>query len=185
MKYLLLFESFLESGYEPLYRYMPWFFENEMLKDKMEKRIPCDEESMSRQEHRKPIQSISFTRSSHYKYDGSTSLRIKFDQNKLRIDGYKPYPIDEFRGKNKFRKFKEYNKDWKLWHCMEWEYEERIYSDIEKIGKYIISIQVPNKSKYRKELASKEFKEYLKKYPHIKVEIYDTENRWKTRKLIS
>ena len=56
------------------------------------------------------------------------------------------------------------------------------------MGKYILSIQFSNIDKsfsninQTKETFSN-FKKYLDKYPHIKVEEYDMENRWKIKKL--
>jgi len=184
MKFLLLFESFLESNYSPLYRYVPWFFKTDMEKDMMSCRIPADENAKcSKNKNYIPRSCICFTRSVNYSYDGSRSVRIKLDQNKLRKDGYIPYPIDEFRNSIKMRKLgknislkytKKSSDDW----FVEWEYEERIYKDIKSLGKYIISIQLPNNNKYSKEINSQEFKNYLKKYPHIKLEEYDINKRW-------
>jgi len=201
MKHLLLFESFMESRYAPLYRYAPWFFSHDMINDKMIARIPSDELAKTNNKsynnyNYKPKLSISFTRSVNYEYERSTSVRLKLDQNKLRLDGYIPHPIDEFNGKFKLRKYGlgTRSKSLKIsnnfansqddygWAC-EWEYEERIYSDINKLGEYIMSIQVPNISRYSKELESDELKNYLKKYPHIKMEEYDKDRRWKVKQI--
>lgn len=191
MKYLMLFESFLEGGYEPLYRYTPKFFEDEMIHDRMIRRIPCDEKSRERHEDGYKAKScICLTRSPEY--SEYRCVRLKFDQNKLRIDGYKPKPIDEVGGNIPNRKLgyklarkftisptvlKKIDGCW-----LSWEFEERIYSDINKLGKYIMSIQVPDGKEYMFDDNS-ELKKYLEKYPHIKLEIYDLDQRRKTKEI--
>ena len=200
MKFLLLFESFLESGYSPLYRYSPYFFSHDMLNDRIIARIPCNEEVYARKnKNYVPKKCVCLTRNINYTCQNSKRVRIKLDQNKLRENGYVPKSVDEFRNPLRklgkigmemgLKKIPDENKErYYSRYDMEFEYEERIYSDIDKLGKYILSIQFSNTDKSSSNInQTKEtfsnFKKYLDKYPHIKVEEYDMKNRWKIKKL--
>ena len=167
MKYLYLFEKYLESGYSPLYHYTPY----------LEKIIYDDILKMN--QPYKGDKCVCVTRSPLYKYDGIGSKRIKLDQNKLRLDGYVPKSIDEFgyQIRSLDRKYRVEN-DISPDNNTEWEYEERIYKNIKDVGKYIISIQLPNTQIHSIRNFIPIYKEYLKKYPDIKLEFYDIHKRW-------
>jgi hypothetical protein len=179
MKYLLLFEKYLESNYPPLYHY---------TKYSLEKILDCDTLIIKTPYIGKSC--ICLTRSSSYTYDDNWFPRLKLNQNKLRLDGYVPKSIDEFSKDDNPHKRK-FGKS--LWNNTEWEFEERIFKDIHKLGKYIISIQIPNSSDYEvnirdyngRKYRSRDFiyldyiKKYLEKYSHIKLEYYDVKKRLK------
>jgi hypothetical protein len=114
-----------------------------------------------------------------------SSTRISLDVDKLIKDGYIPYPIDEIGaamgGSQKgggnpksdvARKFLTYTQRTVQHNLknmpkkvvkLEYEYEERIYKDIENIGKYIIYIDINTD----RESVSTDIEEYIRKYPHI------------------
>lgn len=185
MKYLVLFEKYLESNYSPLYHYTRSSLEKILESDQLIKKPPF-----------KGVDCVCVTRSPIYKLDFNVSPRLKLDQNKLRLDGYTSIPIDEFSGdkkslNRKIGKNKSYTDD----NTTEWEFEERIYKDIKNLGKYIISIQFPKRDENRdsyffglsgKRYYPKDFveldvvKNYLIKYPHIILESYNVSKRWKT-----
>jgi hypothetical protein len=135
--------------------------------------------------------SISLTRNIlyfEYTICGLHDCIIKLDTDKLIIDGYMPYPVDEIAwldgepniniiknysfGKSNFSAIKQGKRSLK--HNLDLpihnddklgiEYEERIYKNINNLGKYIISISIVgnyNEEDY--------LNDYLKKYPHIKI----------------
>ena len=182
----------MDSNYPPLYHY---------TSNKLEKILKSD--SLIKKDPYKGKECVCFTRDPLYSYDGGIYPRLKLDQNKLRIDGYIPKPIDEF-GDEKLGNIKD-STDRKhikspFHGTTEWEFEERIYKTIKNLGKYIISIQIPKSSEksirisgivndnvWQTQWYSPEgyiklpfIETYLKKYPHIKFEYYNIEKRWKT-----
>jgi hypothetical protein len=141
------------------------------------------------------VTSISFTRCSYYSDENDE--RIVLDYNLLKIDGYNTTPYDEvaincrrFLNKDSFEsKMKGYSKanpatigryinnklNTKVPNKMksdplEWEYEERIFKDIKNLGKYIISIDI-NINDLKD--SSHFIKDYIDKYPHIEITIFD------------
>jgi KaiC/GvpD/RAD55 family RecA-like ATPase len=65
-------------------------------------------------------------------------------------------------------------KEWSL----EYEYEERIYQDVENLGRYIMSISlrdIPNV------FFVNEMSAYLEKYPHIRVFLIEGKNARKRK----
>jgi len=180
MKYIFLFEKFLENNYSPLYHYTNMSNLYNIIKTNILKT------------HKPYIgeKCISFSRNPIYKYDDSSYRpRLKLDQNKLRLNGYKPIPINEFGKpvnnisipdfKPSLRKYDNNYIPPQLQNYCEWEYEERIYKDIKNINKYIISIQFPNNVS---NIIINDFlenhKSEMKKYPDIKIELYDIDKRW-------
>lgn len=190
MKYLLLFESFLEGNYSPLYHYTKDTRFRELLESDVLK--------MAEPAVIGP-KCVCVTRSSTYTLDTVKTFRFKLDQDKLRKDGYTPISVDEFLGKDPKRKMGKAGRPSAI--SIEWEFEERIYKDIKNFGKYVISIQFPNDVtkqpgehwitgvgmgmlKLMDDLKSGVIpywlKSFLNKYPHIELEYYDVNKRWKT-----
>lgn len=127
---------------------------------------------------------IAVTRNPDFAEHGSTYIEL--DYSKLYNDGYKAFPIDEWAWNrngtpNPLNKEKNFGKanfpsvlkgyrgtkhGTNIPHklgMLETEFEERFYTDIKDLGKYIISIN------YEKGRGDSNLKEYLEKYPHIKV----------------
>jgi len=155
------------------------------------------------------VLSISFTRCSYYSEFCGFGERIVLDHNKMKIDGYKTTPYDEipmrYITRNDNVNFKKrmmgyskvnpntvgrlitnklgiegvYNKKTAP---LEWEYEERIFRKIKNLGKYIISIDIPEKKIKHYILI---LKDYLDKYPHIEITILDNNNPYDRRKKVS
>lgn len=132
---------------------------------------------------------ICLSRNSSYECDNRDWPRLKLDQNKLRIDGFIPKPIDEFGDKSNSQNRKFVHKfvyepntpDEDFWKNIEWESEERVYEDIPNLHKYIIAIQIPpapNTKKPEELPYLGKIKEYIKKYPYIKLESFDLNKRW-------
>lgn len=132
---------------------------------------------------------IAVTRNPDFAEHGSTYIEL--DYSKLYNDGYKAFPIDEWAwnkngtpnplnkernfGKANFPSVLKGNRGTKhgtnIPHklgMLETEFEERFYTDIKDLGKYIISINY-EKGRGDINILQKRVKEYLEKYPHIKV----------------
>ena len=157
--------------------------------------------------------SISVTRNPDFADHGSTFFEL--DNTKLYNDGYKSLPVDEWAWSkqgtpNPLAKNKNMNKSkikeviagkrgtkhglkglpkiGKEFYGLETEFEERFYTDIKDLGKYIISINFPVSkdepgsvwtSKYEDGVRDTEIRKYLEKYPHIKVYNVDKDNHRK------
>lgn len=176
-------ESYLLGGRSPLYH------NTSMLKSILKSdSLKMSKPSCSSHGKKK---SISLTRNIlyfEYMVDGMSDYIIKLDTDKLIIDGYYPYPVDEWAwldgkpniyitknnsyGKSNFPAIKQGKRTLK--HNLDLptdknyglgiEYEERIFKNINNLGKYIISISIVgdyNRMNY--------INDYLKKYPHIKI----------------
>lgn len=176
-----LTELYLEGNYPPLYHSTPSQLIPHILKsDTLIKSTPY-----------KGVKCVCLTRSQLYTVDGRKQPRLKLDQNKLRIDGYIPKPIDEFgdepNSQNRKYKINNISKN----SNTEWEFEERIYKDIPNLHKYLIAIQIPHTDRlsdhhmddYGNPVEApyiQTIRDYIKLYPHIKLEAYATQERWKT-----
>jgi hypothetical protein len=143
--------------------------------------------------------SISVTRNIDFSHDGAgISEIIELDADKLMRAGIRPYPADELGSAIKQDKTRNFSKsnfdevksgkrgtkhglDLPTDPVLETEFEERIYQDIPNLGRYMMSINLERSNSNRNRALEIESKisEYLKKYPHIKVFEYDTENRRK------
>ena len=148
--------------------------------------------------------SISVTRNPDFAEHGH--IFIELDNTKLYNDGYKAIPIDEWAWSkqgtpNPLAKGRNFNKSKfaevvagkrgtkhglkTLQHkvgTLETEFEERFFTDIKDLGKYIISINFPKTettSKYEDGVRDTEIRKYLEKYPHIKVYNVDKDNHRK------
>lgn len=189
-------ESYLKGNLQPLYKYV--YHINEIMKSDLLKisDVAADYNNTN-------IKSMSLTRSIYYTMDDESLIyaRLVLDMDKLKTDGYISKPYDEIGmliGKKKdyiHKKFYPkysgndqqvtrvvrnnvgYNTD--LPFTIETEYEERIFKDIKNIGKYIISIQYGDDRNIKENIIC----EYLKKYPHIKIEKYDKKQRWKIKEI--
>jgi len=160
-------EKYLDSNYPPLYHYTPY----------LEKII--DDDILKKKSPYKGEDCVCLTRNPEYSYEKSDFRRLKLDQNKLRLDGYVPKSIDEFS-----YLWLPVNRKLNSMGHAEWEFEERIYRDIKNLGKYIISIQMPTGDDYKRGgIALNQtplgILTYMKKYPHIKLEYYNINKRWK------
>lgn len=179
-------ESYLKSGFQPLYHWT----------NSIEQILESDTLKLGNPAIRfNNLKSISLTRNNLYG-DVGGSYRLCLDQNKLRLDGYKPYSLDELglyrkelpdkdKKQNFPKKFmgdpKRYTKQniykYNEFSGMEFEFEERIFKDIKNLGKYIITIQKTYKFEYKNILNI--LSEYLQKYPHIQLQLIDEEKLWK------
>ena len=154
--------------------------------------------------------SISVTRNVDFSDAGH--IFFELDYTKLYNDGYKAIPVDEWawskQGKpNPLAKGRNFNKSKfpevlagrrgtkhglkTLQHkvgTLETEFEERFFTDIKDLGKYIISINFPVSkdepgsvwtAKYEDGVKDTEIRKYLEKYPHIKVYNIDKDNHRK------
>lgn len=168
-------ESYLKGGRQPLYhgtKNLGKVLETDMLKTNK----PAFDKQNS--------DTISFSRSKFYTdYD---RIRLMLDADLMYEDNYRPEPVDEVgmalvkTGKVNdptYAGFTKSNIASKKTHYklnippvkplinMEQEYEERLYKNLDNLGKYIIEIIFRDKDtvkEYKKELDA-----YLKKYPHI------------------
>ena len=140
--------------------------------------------------------SISVTRNPDFSDAGH--IFFELDYTKLYNDGYKALPVDEWAwgkdakpshrtpstnnfGKSQFPEVLSGRRGTKhgtnILHkvgILETEFEERFFTDIKDLGKYIISINFPSTENYTEVL-----KKYLEKYPHIKVYNIDKDNHRK------
>lgn len=179
-------EAYLKGGRQPLYHYTSDYNITKILSDDLLK--------ISSVARPRGTKAICLTRNPYYTLDGNVknSPRIVLDYDKLIRDGYRSYPVDEIGiaaiSSNKDRNliksnFKEvksgtrgtkHGLDLPKTPQLETEFEERIYKDIKNIGNYIISIEFSKSPNSINEIRS-----YLNKYPHIIINIYDSENRHK------
>lgn len=138
---------------------------------------------------------ICVTRNPDFAEHGS--IYIELDYSKMLNDGYKAYPVDEWawsrNGTPNRDAIKQHNFNKSQFPqvlagrrgtkhgtniphklgVLETEFEERFYTDIKNIGKYIISINFPSNQSYNN------LEKYLKEYPHIKVYNVDWNNHRK------
>jgi hypothetical protein len=181
MDYIKTFESYLEGGRAPLYHFTRGLIPI-LESDKLKPGMSVEDNFGSSLRGVGFKKSISFTRMSSLSSYGE--IRIKFDVNKLK-QNYKIYQLDEIGAKStKLKKYKPWiskhrkytkldihhnlssiadNDELGKWEV---EFEERIYKEIENVGKYIthIDLSVSMFEEYEREL-----KEYIEKYPHIVV----------------
>lgn len=186
MKFLQTFESYLKGGRAPLYHFTSKHKLDNILSDDVLKIHGPSKDKNGKGRGDDQIKSISLTRYSSLS-GGSTQVRIALDVDKLIKDGYVPYPIDEIgasfgsRDKgwespksNMTRKFLTHRyrtiqhniekvRDIEGVVKMEYEYEERIYKNIENLGKYITYIDIDDTN------IGNSIKDFIKKYPHITV----------------
>lgn len=147
--------------------------------------------------------SISVTRNPDFAEHGH--IFFELDNTKLYNDGYKAVPVDEWAwsregkpahhipsritnkvtnfGKSQFPEVLSGRRGTKhglktLQHkaILETEFEERFFTDIKDLGKYIISINFPSDGG-GVDLVT--LRKYLEKYPHIKVYNIDKDNHRK------
>src|SRR6478735_4362700 len=177
-------ESYLKSGFQPLYHWT----------DSIERILESNTLKVGNPAIRfNNLKSISLTRNNLFG-DAGGSYRLCLDQNKLRLDGYKPYSLDEIalyhkelpNKKDIFpKKFmgdpRRYTKQniykYDEFEGMEFEFEERIFKDIKNLGKYIIAIQTTNNFELKNNFNI--LSEYIQKYTHIKIQLIDSEKLWK------
>jgi len=184
MKYVLTFESYLLGSRQPLYHAT-----NYALVDILESDILKTSTTADKQK------AICLTRSSTYNLDDSVEVRLVLDADKLLNDGYIVTPYDEQgvlgvkylpKGHNNLSKLTKVNYTWRPpVHNLNlpetdnddftWEYEERIYKNIENLGKYLIAIDLTEASynKYKDALYK-----YIQKYPHIKLIKLNQSKMW-------
>lgn len=185
-------EAYLKGGRQPLYHYTRITH--------LSKIMETDTLKVSRVSRPRNTTSICLTRSPYFTHDGGslTAPRIVLDSDKLRKHGYNSLPVDEIgiagKGMDKnFTKsnFKNIKSGKRPVHSgldlpspvgstnmgLEVEYEERIHKDIKDVGKYIISIEFYNESEIRRLHG---LSDYLEKYPHIVINVYDTKKREQT-----
>lgn len=170
-------ESYLKGSRQPLYHFTNNLIN--IMKDDTLKPFKAADNKIS----------ISFTRCL-YSEEFSTETRIVLNSDKLKDDGYKIFPYDEVgniltknpkKCKNKLKGYSKANPnkkirsiinkvgyEWDKSNSLEWEYEERCFTEIKNIGKYIIAIDLTkNKMNFLKN--NKIFNDYLKKYSNIKI----------------
>ena len=189
-------ESYLEGSRQPIYHITRHLYD--ILKTDL---LKCNKPA--RTSHGKD-KSISLTRNIDFSDVPSNEI-IELDVDKLINSGIKTYPVDEWAWKNGkrnldtinlsrnlsksgFDEFKKgnrgtkHNLDLPKEFKLETEFEERIYKDITNLGKYIISLnfrQEPSRGIYDTSGDFGVVKDYLQKYPHIKVYLMDKDNRRK------
>jgi hypothetical protein len=118
------------------------------------------------------------------------------DYDKLKNDGYRSHPFDEvgtvtktdknmnlikshFPSVKKGKRNIQHGLDLpKIGGGLEVEFEERIYRDVNNIGKYIISIEFSDESTVFK-LSGLD--KYLEKYPHIRIKLFDKKYKSQTK----
>ena len=179
-------ESYLEGSRQPLY-HLTHRLESILLTDLLKCGKP------SKPSHGN-FNSISLTRNIDFGHDESRQDEIiELDSDKLRKAGIKSYPVDELSwGKDAKRRLDprnlsksgfdsvklglrgtKHNLDLPKDPILETEFEERIYQDINNLGKYLISLNFVNEPS---EGYFDVVKNYLSKYPHIKVYLIDEDN---------
>ena len=182
-------ESYLSGSRQPMYHKMGLYSLDTVLKsDTFKRKAPVKPKN--------GILSNSWTRSIYYGYmDGSmvsTDVILEVDADKLRNDGIRFYPVDEWAlsskkstrdnhyGKSNFDKVKSgkrgtlHNLKLSKNAILETEFEERTYKDIKNLGKYIISIGI--QSNFIRIMSKKTLQIYLKKYDHIKIYSFENKN---------
>jgi len=187
-------ESYLRGSRQPLYhitRSIYTILKGDILKSS----------KPSRPSHGK-IKSISLTRNIDFTSDNYIAQVIEIDVDKLLNDGIKSYPVDEISweedgtinksyvsgkrnlSKSGFNEFKKgtrgtkHNLDLPKKYHLEYEFEERVFQNIEKLGKYIISLNFTKDTFLKDEIEI--IRDYLNKYPHIVIKIIDKDNRRKS-----
>lgn len=197
-----IFESYLNGNRQPLIHQTTKYNLIEILEtDELKTSKAADNQI-----------SISFTRSLYYSdaptsarllldvdkliRDGYTI--IPYDELYHLFIKYKDKDKNTEKKKKLIQKFKKYSKvnphtglkymkhnvniDLPDENQLEQEYEERIYKNIKKLGKYIIAIDIDYSSYY--DYVLNIMKNYLKKYPHIEIFEYNQDNLWDRRKKI-
>ena len=185
-------ESYLEGSRQPLYHLTGRLYsilETDLLK--------CGKPAKNSHGSDK---SISLTRNIDFGLDNSgLDQLIEIDVDKLRNSGIKTYPVDEWAWKDGKRNLDvikkvnfiksnfdevksgergtKHNLDLPKNPLLETEFEERIYKDITNLGKYIISLNFTKEPTATGEIEI--VKDYLSKYPHIKVNLMDKDNKRK------
>jgi hypothetical protein len=145
--------------------------------------------------------SISVTR--NVDFSDAPDTFIELDYTKLYNNGYKALPVDEWAwdrkgirnpqvkthnmNKSKFAEVVAGKRGTKHglenlpkmqgFYGLETEFEERFFTDIKDLGKYIISINFPVSNEDG--VKDTEIRKYLEKYPHIKVYNIDKDNHRK------
>lgn len=184
-------ESYLEGSRQPIYHItykLISILQTDLLK--------CGKPS--RTSHGKD-KSISLTRNIDFGHDGANlDEMIELDVDKLRNSGIKTYPVDEWAWKDGKRNIDvikkvnfiksnfvevkdgkrgtKHNLDLPKDPILETEFEERIYQDVTNLGKYIISLNFGEKPSIE---YFNVVKDYLQKYPHIKIYLMDKYNKRK------
>lgn len=169
-------ESYLEGSRQPLYHVT-----NSLLAI-----IKNDTLKTHEPAHKmKNMLSISLTRSDSYlgDYGFDNKYRLVLDSDKLKNSGYNSYSSDELGSMggrnhnvqkwNYFIRHPKHNLNLpksKDKNNMQIEYEERIYKDINNLGKYIIYIDILHTGDIKN--ITSEILYYLEKYPHIKIRIF-------------
>lgn len=176
------FESYLDSSRQPLYHWCSFGrFEDNIKGNKL----------TAKTQARGPV-SICFSRNINWSNDGGNQdIRFVLDQDLLIRNGYKIYPIQElmYAKEADIRKSRrdidrnvwKGNLDWikkgQRGHphnietlpkkiIMETEFEERILTDVNNLGKYLLFIDIPDRKYLVKDLIN-----YLIKYPNIKIRL--------------
>jgi len=182
-------ESYLKGGRQPLYHYS--------RTSNLTKIMDSDFLKMGTVARPRGSKAICLTRSPYFTHDGGVthSPRIVLNHDKLKNDGYNSFPVDEVgiagnksKHSGNFTKSKIDNiksgkrpvpnglnlpKPGGKIRGLEVEFEERIYSDIQDIGKYIISFEFTKES----DIPTHQIITYLEKYPDIVINLYDTDKR--------
>ena len=169
-------ETYLKGSRAPLYRYFsPIYISEILINDTLKVRKPAAGIHGKSDERDK---CICFTRNPGFSEHGNT--RLVLDVDKMIKFGYKPVPFDEIgsavynfgKSENILKKLKTYNKvnpEWKVikhkipglktgektsfgYAGMEQEHEERVFKDIEKVGRFILYIDMPKNDSFYKKL---------------------------------
>lgn len=187
-------EAYLKGGRQPLYHYTRVSHLYNILETNILK--------VSSVARPRGTKAICLTRNPYFTHDGgtSTSPRIVLDIDKLRRNGYNSFPVDEVgitsvgighAGNFTKSNIENIKSGRRTVHNnldlpkpgssgLEVEFEERIYKDIEDIGKYILSIDVIKESDLPKNLNL-----YLEEYPDIIINLYDIKKRNKVTDITS
>ena len=185
-------ESYLSGSRQPIY-HITYRLQSILLTDLLKCGKP------SRASHGSD-KSISLTRNIDFS-DVPAGEIIELDVDKLRNSGIKTYPVDEWAWKSGKRNIDvvknmsfiksnfdevksgkrgtKHNLDLPKEFTLETEFEERIYQDVPNLGKYIISLNFEKEPWMVSKTDFDVIKNYLKKYPHIKIYLIDKDNRRK------
>ena len=183
-------ESYLSGSRQPMYHKMGLYSLDTVLKsDTFKRKAPVKPKN--------GILSNSWTRSIYYGYMDIISIGVilEVDADKLRNDGVRFYPVDEWAlsskkstrdnhyGKSNFDKVKSgkrgtlHNLKLSKTAILETEFEERTYKDIKNLGKYIISIGIQsNLIQTIPKSTILTLQNYLQKYDHIKIYSFENKN---------
>lgn len=192
MRFILTFESYLKGGRQPLYHFTYGKIDRIIESDTLKTSEILIIDRQGNRGHSSPnkIKSVCLTRYPSLYSHGN--IRLMLDTDKLRKDGYIPYPFDELGKASTMRKTKagnngrkafgykviqvQNNVDIKRERDTQWEieYEERIDGDIENIGKYIIRIDFTDNAWKKWEKRLDLISDYIKKYPQIEIGLVDT-----------